>query len=208
MAIRIQTTPTTEDLTGHSHLWGFPDLPEGVAYPCYNDDTIDDEGFEDTLTFIGQIRLEEVAALDTEGLLPKQGMLYFFAALDYFLGDMEADCEGLGEWPSGSFKLLYAPDCSHLHTHKVFYEDGTPATLPTEAMAFSTIEERADGLKLLGRPFYEEQTDEPLLSLLQLDENEAWGLRFFDMGMLCFLIDRKDLAEGRFDRTRCSLHSL
>ena len=60
----------------------------------------------------------------------------------------------------------------------------------------------------MGRPFYEEQTAEPLLSLLQLDENEAWGLRFFDMGMLCFLIDRKDLAEGRFDCTRCSLHSL
>lgn len=211
MAIRIHTTPTTQDLTGKSHMWGFADLPEGVDYPCYDHLGPDAEGYEDTLTFICQIRLEEVAPYDSEGLLPKSGMLYFFAALDYFLGDMEADCEGLGAWSEGSYRVIYAPDCEHLHTHAIYYDDGTPAALPPEAITLSSVEERAEGLKLLGKAFYDEgdePTDEQPISLLQLDENEAWDLRFFDMGMVNFFIDRQALQAAAFDRATCVLYSL
>ena len=79
MAIRLTMTPTEEDLTGKSKWWGSADLPRGVAYPCYDGGGVDEEGFEDTLTFICQIRLEDIAPYDKEALLPRKGMLYFFA---------------------------------------------------------------------------------------------------------------------------------
>ncbi len=207
MAIRITTEPTHDDLFGQSHFWGFPDLPLGMSYPCCGE--ADEEGREDTLTFICQIRLEEIAALDPEGLLPHKGMLYFFADIDYFLGDDEGDCEGMGAWPKESFRVLYAPDCSDLHTHEVYYEDGSPATLPVERITFSEVEEKADGQKLLGRPYFDEVEweCEGMLSLLQLDEEDRWNLRFFDSGMLHFLIRPGNLRNRRFDRVKVWMHS-
>lgn len=38
------------------------------------------------LTFICQIDCEDIAPFDKEGLLPHEGMLYFFAAIDEFIG--------------------------------------------------------------------------------------------------------------------------
>ncbi len=101
MAIKINIQPTAEDLAGKSHWWGFPDLPEAFDWPCGSD-------AETLLTFICQIRLEEIAELDSEGRLPHKGMLWFFADLDYFLGDLEAPCAGSGEWEPDSFKVLYS----------------------------------------------------------------------------------------------------
>lgn len=66
------------DLVGKSHWWGFPDLPEAFEWSCSSDS-------ETLITFICQIRLEEIAELDTEGRLPHKGMLWFFADMDYFL---------------------------------------------------------------------------------------------------------------------------
>ena len=46
-----------------------------------------------------------------------------------------------------------------------------------------------------------------MLSLLQIDEDDAWGLRFFDSGMLNFMISPGDLAARRFTAVRAWLHS-
>ena len=43
--------------------------------------------------------------------------------------------------------------------------------------------------------------------LLQLDESEEIGLRFYDCGTLFFLIKPEDLAARRFDDVRCVLYS-
>lgn len=209
MAIRLTMTPTEEDLTGKSKWWGSADLPRGVAYPCYDGGGVDEEGFEDTLTFICQIRLEDIAPYDKEALLPRKGMLYFFANIDYFLGDDEAECEGSGEWDKASYTVLYAPDCSDLVTHKIVDCDGEDIALSTEAIAFSECEERDSGFKLLGKAFYNEYEEyAEHLSLLQLDEEERWGMRFFDMGMLNFLILPDELKRGEFDATVAYLHTL
>ena len=40
------------------------------------------------LTFICQIDCEDIAPFDKEGLLPHEGMLYFFAAIDEFIPPM------------------------------------------------------------------------------------------------------------------------
>ncbi|MBQ8335017.1 MAG: DUF1963 domain-containing protein [Tidjanibacter sp.] len=210
MAIKITTNPTDHDLVGKSHWWGFADLPDGVEYPCRKGGEVDDEGTEETLTFICQLRLEDVAPLDTEGALPREGMLWFFADLDYFLGDLEAPCEGTGEWPEGSYKVIYSPHCNNLNTHKVCWADGESACMPAEQMEFEQTEPYDGGHKLLGYPLMDEwgdTADGELRLLLQVDSEDRWGLRFFDMGTLCFLIGAEDLAARRFDRAKVMMYS-
>ena len=87
MAIQITTRTTDKDLTGRSHWWGAPDMPEGMAYPCIEVEDEDGGRYPEPLTFVCQIRCADIAGLDPEGLLPHKGMLYFFAPIDYFLGD-------------------------------------------------------------------------------------------------------------------------
>lgn len=207
--IGISTEPAAgENLSGCSKWWGFPDLPESLDWPSV---PVNDDGdeYDDPLTFICQIRCEELAPYDPEGLLPHAGMLWFFAALDYFLGNPDAACyPGLGVWEAPYFRVFYAPSCEDLHEHTLVYDDGTPAVLPAESVRFF----RADGdtyTRLLGAPFYEEVSWElpGMLSLLQIDENDAWGLRFLDSGMLNFMISAEDLAARRFSAARAVLHS-
>ena len=208
MAIAITTHNTDAPLQGKSHWWGFPDLPLGVEYP--NRDGIDEDGTEDTLTFIGQINLEEIAPLDTQRLLPSKGMLYFFADLDYFLGDCEANCEGLGFWPKDAFKVIYSPTTENLNTHKVLWSDGTPACKPAQAVTFHHVADNESGHKLLGTPYFDEIAQEAAgcISLLQLDDDEDWGLELFDMGNINFLITRKALRALDFSKTELYFHSL
>ena len=204
--IRIQTAPAGDSLTGKSKWWGFPDLPEDLDWPSV---PLVDEGeeYDDPLTFICQIRCDELAPHDPEGLLPHTGMLWFFAALDYFLGNLDGVCPGLGEWDRPFFKVFYSPSCDNLHEHSLLYEDGTPAVLPAERVLFGASD--SSETRLLGWPFFEEVSSglPGMISLLQVDEEDAWGLRFFDSGILSFMIRPEDLATRRFDTVRVWLHS-
>ena len=206
MAIKLLYEKTSRDLTGCSKMWGNPDLPDSLDYPEVE---VKDDGetYFDPMTFICQIRLEDIAALDREGKLPHRGMLYFFASLDYFLGNIYAPCSpGIGEWDSRYFKVLYTEDGSELHTHRIVYDDGSEYGLPALAISFEECGDRDCGFKLLGEPYFEEVRDlyPGRVSLLQLDCEDDWGLRFFDCGMLNFLMDgksgifRKDRESGHF----------
>ena len=202
MAIKINLHPTTEDLAGKSHWWGFPDLPEAFDWPSGSDS-------ETLLTFVCQIRLEEIAELDHEGRLPHKGMLWFFADLDYFLGDLDAPCAGSGEWEADTFKVLYSEDCSDLLTHEYYWEDGEPAVIAAEEMTFEETSETDFGFKLLGMPAMTEgyeNENEGLISLLQLDEEERWGLRFFDCGTVNFMMPAERQKDD-FSNTSFYLHS-
>ncbi len=68
-AIRATTKPVRWHFehppVGASRLGGKPDLPPEAEWPG-------------GLCFIGQVNLRETAGYDTDHLLPKQGMLYFF----------------------------------------------------------------------------------------------------------------------------------
>ena len=201
MAIKINILPTAEDLAGKSHWWGFPDLPEAFEWPCNNDG--------DLLTFICQISLEEISELDSENRLPHKGMIWFFADLDYFLGDLDAPCGGTGEWEPGTFKVLYSEGNSDLLTHEYYWEDGEPAVLPAEEMTFEAASETDFGFKLLGMPAMTEgyeNENEGLMSLLQMDEEERWGLRFFDCGTMNFMIPAERTNDD-FSNVSFCLHS-
>lgn len=201
MAIRLNSTRTDRDLFGRSKMWGCPDLPDGLEYPevkvCDDGELVDDP-----MTFICQIRLEDIAALDPGNALPHKGMLYFFASLDYFLGNLDAlTSPGMGEWDQKFFKVLYSESCEDLHTHRIVYDDGSEYGLPAEELSFEKCADKADGFKLLGRPYLDEIEEQfpGWTSLLQLDEDDDHGLRFYDSGMLCFLE-----KEGHIN---CYLHS-
>jgi uncharacterized protein YwqG len=63
--------------------------------------------------------------------------------------------------------------------------------LAAEEMTFEATSESDFGFKLLGMPAMTEgyeNENEGLISLLQLDEEERWGLRFFDCGTVNFMI--------------------
>ncbi len=208
--IRIETHPTDSPLFGQSKWWGQPDLPETLDYPEVP--MVDDDGEEylDPLTFICQIRCADIAPFDPEGLLPHEGLLYFFADIDYFFGHFDtADSPGLGLWPQKHFRVLYAPSCDNLHTHSILFEDGTSYGLPAEAITFSSCNKSDDGLRLLGDPYLDEVREQQpgMISLLQVDEDDRWHLVFYDCGMLNFLISPQDLRERRWDKVQCHLFS-
>lgn len=208
--IKITTQPADNPLFGQSKWWGQPDMPEELEYPEIT--LVDDDGeeYQDPLTFVCQLRCEELTPLDPEGLLPHEGMLWFFAALDYFLGDMDSPAyPGMGPWQQKYFRVLYSPKCDDLHTHSIVYDDGTPVGLPAEAITFSLCDESGDGIRLLGEPYIEEVREEMpgRMSLLQIDEDDRWNLIFHDCGMLNFLITPDDLRNHRWDKVECYLFS-
>lgn len=214
MAMKIITGHSDNPLTFKSHWWGFPDLPERVCFPVFSEPESnigsENDESEDLLTFICQIRMEDIAPFDRENKLPHKGMLYFFADIDYFLGDPDARNGKIGLWSDGCYKVIYTHETDNLYTHRVVWEDGSEACMAAETMCFKASENYAHGHKLLGMPFFDEVREEAsdYISLLQIDEDERWGLRFYDCGMLNFLITEEDLAARRFDKVKLYFHCM
>lgn len=74
--------PTEEKVAlGKSKFGGNPHLPEGFRWDYYEGEDYRGKKANRPLSFLAQINLGEVADLDTENLLPKKGMLYFFYEL-------------------------------------------------------------------------------------------------------------------------------
>ncbi len=208
--IKIETHPADSPLTGQSKWWGEPDMPDNLDWPEVNVVDEEDKEYADPLTFVCQLRCDELAPYDPEGLLPHEGMLYFFAALDYFLGDLDTPAyPGMGKWNTEFFRVLYAPSCEDLHTHQLNYPDGTPATLSAEKITFKHGSADEDGLKLLGKPYIEEVCEAMpgMTSLLQVDGSDRWGLVFHDCGTLNFLIKSNDLRRKQWEKVACYLFS-
>lgn len=203
MAISITTHTTQEDLTGKSHWWGAPDLPDNMPYPCITCE--DEEGtYEEPLTFVCQIRCADIASLDPENLLPHTGMLYFFAPIAYFLGETDSPLD-YHDAPA----VIYSAQETGLSPYRLEWEDsGESVFSPAEAITFSPLESpRGDGHILLGLPYQEEiLTAHPhCISLLQIDEDDRWGLRFYDCGMYYFLIQPRHLRAHQWDKTEGDL---
>ena len=165
------------------HWWGFASMPEGMEYPC--------NGEDNPMTLVCQFALGE-------------GLVYVLADLDYFFGDVEVEGGCLGEWPHKFYKVLYSPTRNNLHEHAIHYSGGTSAV--PEAREIASYDSR-----VLSKPTT--WTDELAQEypgyqvLVQLEEDEDIGLRFYDCGTLFFLIKPEDLAARRFDDVKCVLYS-
>lgn len=210
-SIKINFRPAEGDpLQGQSKWWGQADLPEDMDYPMI---PYDDEYGDDPLTFLCQIRCADLADCDPDNLLPHKGMLYFFAAIDEYVAAMHTgECElhnGLGEWSPETFRVIYHPNETGLAPHTLVDSEGKPFGLPAESISFETADFNYDSFKLLGRPYYDEIQElyPDHLCLLQIDENEDWGLRLYDCGMICFLIRPEDLSAGLFSNAKVYFHS-
>ena len=68
----------------------------------------------------------------------------------------------------------------------------------------------SDDFKLLGMPYFSDVRDGfyDYINLLQIDEEDRWGLRLYDCGMINFLIRPEDLKARRLDKTVVYFESL
>lgn len=164
------------------------------------------------LTFICQIDCEDIAALDPEGRLPHEGMLYFFAAIDDFLGYESPQSSPMGRWDRPMIAVKYAKSINMetFNTCILVDDDDNPLAEKAMELSFERCEDRSMGHKLLGLPFYDDvaQWNEGCLNLLQIDEDDDLGIRFYDSGTFNFLIRESDLKYGNFKKTFGYLHSL
>ena len=94
-------TESNEDneILNKSKIGGKPYLPKDFVWPYYQ---------ELPLSFLAQINLEEVKALDKDNLLPDKGMLYFFY-------ELETEEWGFKPENKGCSKVLYFEDTSTLN---------------------------------------------------------------------------------------------
>lgn len=163
-------------------------MPEGLEQP-YN-------GEDNPLTLVCQFPLGE-------------GLAYVFADLDYFFGDTEVAGGHLGEWDRAFYRVLYSPVSSKLHEHAIRYADGSSAV--PDPLALDEPCKRGEESYVLHAPTVwqdELEQDYPGYTVLvQLDESDELGLRFYDCGTLFFLIRPDDLNARNFDNVKCVLYS-
>jgi len=108
-AIHISRKRVADDAqipVGASKLGGSPDVPPGFVWPYWN---------ETPLTFIGQIRLSEVAAFDVEHVLPPTGLLSFFHQADQRIWSYYPDKRG--GWKVTYLENETAPLVRFTHPH-------------------------------------------------------------------------------------------
>lgn len=199
-SIKICLEKNDGDLFMKSKWWGNPDVPQNLDVP-------------DDLTFVCQIRCDEIAKFDEENLLPHKGMLYFFAAIDYYFGHFDSYCPSDLYWNNEDVKVLYVEDIdNHTFEQVVFVdEDDKPVAWKELKITFAKANALCDGNKMLGEPYNREweDWDEPYngwIELLQVDSDdyEDCSLNFMDWGMLHFLINRNNLKNKEFNKvTSC-----
>ena len=194
-SIKIQLEKATDDLFMHSKWWGNPDLPQNFDVP-------------DDMTFICQIRCDEIAEFDKENLLPHKGMLYFFAAIDYYFGHFDSYCPG-GYWNTDDVKVFYVEDIENQTFEQIVFvdDDDQPVAMKELKIVFSDAGAMCDENKMLGEPYNREweDWDEPYngwTELLQVDSDDydECTLNFMDWGMLHILINPNDLKNKDFSK--------
>ncbi len=200
-SILMKLSPAAEKLpVGSSKFLGNPDVWEGFEWPC-----IEDDGELYDLTFMCQINCAEAAKYDTDGVLPKTGMLYFFYDLDEMpVGMDDSDAARV---------IYYNGDTSKLCEMVLVDGDGEPMAFAEQKVEFECVEEGylSDSIPthlLLGVPSIgcgEESEDlEGMKMLLQIDsfETEDAMINFTDEGVLCFFADEDRIAKCDFTDVR------
>ncbi|GHO77126.1 hypothetical protein KSD_48970 [Ktedonobacter sp. SOSP1-85] len=113
-SIRLEVTPAEEATLqpGVSKFGGLPDLPADVSWPTWQ---------RLPQSFIAQFRLQDVHPYDAAGVLPTQGMLWFF---------YDAQQETYGDDPAnrGGWSVIYRKDAQRLKRATV------PAKLPKSSL--------------------------------------------------------------------------
>ena len=202
MAIKLTLNHSERVLFCASKWWGDPDMPENMQYPTI-EVTEDGETFDYPLTFVCQINCEDLAAFDSEGLLPHEGMLYFFAAMDKWLGYDSPTSNGQGEWSKGHFVVKYAKAINFETFQSCMLVDDEDQTLTEREMeiTFSECSDDEKCIRMLGRPSSDEVSSryEGLLNFLQIVKDTNLDVEF--EGELNLMVKPSDLKFGNWKKT-------
>lgn len=189
-------------------------LQEGMDLPFTVEEYADGTQEEYPMSLVCQVNCADFVRgnpdNDLARMLPDKGIISFFANVDYFLGDMDAAGEGMGEWSANSFRVLYSRDMDRLCKHRIVDEEGRECAIPAEPLGVP--QDEGEESCVLSRPtcFVDEvEAYYPgYVTLLQLDGSDRHGLRFYDGGCLFFLISPEDLRECRFGNAECAMFSM
>ena len=205
MAIGFKVRKTERVLFCGSKWWGDPDFPEHMEYPTVKVKDEEGETLDYPLTFICQINCEDIVPFDPEGKLPHEGMLYFFGAIDQYLGYETYTHNGPGEWPKGQFVVKYAKNINFetFQSCILVDDDDQSLTEPEMEMEFFACDDDAEISRILGCPSGEDvKNDHPdHTCLLHLVNNEEIGLNFGEEGILQTLMKDSDLRFQNWKRT-------
>lgn len=203
MAIKLELKRTERILFCGSKWWGDPDMPENMQYPTM-EVTEDGETYDYPLTFICQINCEDIAPFDKENRLPHEGMLYFFAAVDDYIGYESPVHSPAGEWPKGRVMLKYAKTINFetFQTCMLVGDEDEQLTESELEIVFSECEDEAEGIKMLSNDLPDGYPDH--INLLKLVSDSVSGLDF-GSGRLDFVIKNSDLGFGNWKKTKAVL---
>lgn len=208
--IKLSTTETDNDSNklpvGRSKFWGDADLPQGMPYPSLH---IPETQENYPYHFICQINLSDLPPQD---ILPRTGLLQFYANIHYYLGWDEEPHIGSCPSETNEVKVLYFPQiCLDKFEPQAVVDEDYGRLFPKEqALTFTNALSLYDPQHhLLGFPEFREweDWDEPCRGwrlLLQIDSFDGpdFNLNFMDTGVLNFLISENDLKRGDFSHVR------
>ena len=207
MAIKLTLNPSERVLFCASKWWGDPDMPENMQYPTIQV-CEDGEVYDYPLTFICQINCEDLAPYDKEGRLPHEGMLYFFAALDKWLGYDSPTSNDMGEWTRGHFVVKYAKSINFETFQSCMLVDDQDQALTEREMeiVFSECDDNEKCIRLLGNPSSDTVSVKypELSNLLQITRDTNLDLEF--EGELNLLIKANDLKFCNWKKTLAYLN--
>ena len=202
MAVRINLSRTESRLFCGSKWWGDPDMPKDMQYPMMKDET----GEDYPLTFYCQVDCNDIAPFDTEGLLPHDGMLYFFAAVDEYLGFDSPVHNGVGRWEKKTVVVKYAKtiNMETFESYIMVDEDDETLTSPALKMEFEHCDDSAGGLKLLGSPSGDDAKENmaDFVNILQIEGGDGLlqDLAFPESGILNVMLKASDLGFRNWSR--------
>lgn len=201
MAIKLELKKTERILFCGSKWWGDPDMPENMQYPTM-EVTEDGEKYDYPLTFICQINCEDIASLDKENKLPHEGMLYFFAAIDDYIGYESPVQNPDGEWPKGRAVVKYAKNINFetFQTCMLVGDEDEQLTEPELEIVFSECNDNEEGIKMLCCDMDNPENE----TLLKLVTDTVSGLDIRNKSISITMKD-SDLKFGNWKRAKAVL---
>ena len=201
MAIKLELKKTERILFCGSKWWGDPDMPENMQYPTM-EVTEEGEKFDYPLTFVCQINCEDIAPYDKENKLPHEGMLYFFAAIDDYIGYESPVQNPDGEWPKGRVSVKYAKSINFetFQTCMLGGDEDDQLTEPELEIVFSECGDDEPGIKMLCNDSIQPEH----LTLMQMVSDTVSGLNLQDK-KISFIMKDSDLKFGNWKRAKAIL---
>lgn len=201
MAIKLELKKTERILFCGSKWWGDPDMPENMQYPTM-EVTEEGEKFDYPLTFVCQINCEDIAPYDKENKLPHEGMLYFFAAIDDYIGYESPVQNPDGEWPKGRISVKYAKSINFetFQTCMLVGDEDEQLTEPELEIVFSECGDDEPGIKMLCNDSIQPEHQ----TLMQMVSDTVSGLNLQDK-KISFIMKDSDLKFGNWKRAKAIL---